>query len=75
MPTRCVRFRLRDGTLLEGSPPPPDGSLRRLHRLNGKAGHDIGRETCLSGTGERMDHRWVVSVVADNLYGPDPPAW
>ncbi len=71
---RCVRFRLRDGTLLESSPPPSEGSLRRLHECNGDAGHEIDRETCLSGTGQRMDRHWAVSVVADSLYGPDPPA-
>ncbi len=71
---KCVRFRLRDGTPLESSPTPLDGSLRRLHQLNGEAGHEIDRQTCLSGTGRRMDRNWVVSVVADGLHGPDPPA-
>jgi Domain of unknown function (DUF222)/HNH endonuclease len=67
----AVRFRLRDGTTLHGSPPLPEGSAERLLRLNRKAGHAIDRETCLTGTGERMDRHWVVSVVADNLYGAD----
>ena len=68
-----VHFRLRDGTRLESAPPPPRGSADRLEQLNRSAGHAIDQGTCLSGTGERMDRHWVVSVVADSLYGPDPP--
>ncbi len=71
---KVVHFRLRDGTTLQSSPPAPRGGLPDLKRLNRVAGHAIDSETCLSGTGERMDRHWVVSVVADNLYGPDPPA-
>jgi hypothetical protein len=66
-----VRFRLRDGTTLQSSPPAPRGGLPDLKRLNQAAGHAIESETCLSGTGERMDRHWVVSVVADSLYGAD----
>jgi hypothetical protein len=68
-----VRFRLRCGTELHSSPPAPAGELVALQRINREADHPIDPKTCLSGIGERMDPHWVVSVVADNLYGPDPP--
>ena len=68
-----VHFRLRDGTTLSSAPAPPPGDLERLRQMIRDAGHAVDRETCLSGSGERMDRHWVVSVVADNLYGPDPP--
>jgi Domain of unknown function (DUF222)/HNH endonuclease len=68
-----VRFRLRDGTLLESAPPPPPGEAGALIRLNRETGAQIDPEACLSGSGEKMDRHWVVSVVADKLYGPDPP--
>jgi hypothetical protein len=68
-----VHFRLRDGTTLRSSPPEPAGDVETLRQLIRDAGHSIDEGTCLSGTGERMDRHWVVSVVADNLYGPDPP--
>jgi HNH endonuclease/Domain of unknown function (DUF222) len=66
-----VCFRLRDGTTLRSSPPPPPGALADLERPNRDAGHPIDHETCLSGSGARMDRHWVVSVVADHLYGAD----
>jgi uncharacterized protein DUF222/HNH endonuclease len=69
-----VHFRLRDGTTLLSSPPGPAGEVEMLRQLINAAGHSIDEETCLSGTGERMDRHWVVSVVADNIYGPDPPS-
>ncbi len=68
---KVVHFRLRDGTTLQSSPPAPRGGLPDLKRLNQEAGHAIDSETCLSGIGERMDRHWVVSVVADSLYGAD----
>jgi hypothetical protein len=70
---KIVRFRLRDGTTLVSSPPAPRGDVGSLRALNDEAGRRIGPETRLSGIGERMDRHWVMSVVADNLYGPDPP--
>jgi hypothetical protein len=66
-----VHFRLRDGTELRSAPPGPPGELDRLRELVRDAGHPIDPETCLSGIGERMDRHWVVSVVADNVYGAD----
>jgi hypothetical protein len=66
-----VHFRLREGTTLTSSPPAPPGDVERLRRMVRGAGHAIDQDTCLSGTGERMDGHWVVSVVADNLYGAD----
>jgi Domain of unknown function (DUF222)/HNH endonuclease len=71
---KVVYFRLPDGTRLVSAPPAPSGDVETLRALNRGAGTRIDPETCLSGIGERMDRHWVVSVVADNLYGPDPPA-
>jgi hypothetical protein len=39
-----------------------------LAALNRSRGHRIDAETCLTGSGERMDRHWVVGVVADHLY-------
>ena len=70
---RGVSFRMRDGTTLQSAPPAPRGSPDGIARLIREAGHDVDRVNCLTGTGERMDRHWVVGVVADGLYGPDPP--
>jgi hypothetical protein len=68
-----VHFRLRDGTELRSAPPAPTGAVERLRELARESGQAIDQETCLGGIGERMDRHWVVSVIADKLYGPDPP--
>ncbi|HEY7267805.1 MAG TPA: DUF222 domain-containing protein, partial [Solirubrobacterales bacterium] len=68
-----VHFRLRDGTELHSAPPAPPGAVEELRESAREAGHAIDDQTCLSGVGERMDRHWVVSVIADKLYGPDPP--
>jgi hypothetical protein len=68
-----VRFQLRDGTQLHSSPPAPTGLLEELQRLNREGGHAVDEDTCLTGIGERMDRHWVVSVIADELHGHDPP--
>jgi hypothetical protein len=70
---RTVIFGLRDGTKLESAPPSPRGDADRLARANRDSGHQIGRDTCLTGSGERMERGWVVGVMADHLYGHDPP--
>jgi hypothetical protein len=70
---KVVHFRLRDGTRLVSAPPAPPGDVQALRSLHQDAGARIDPETCLSGIGEKMDRHWVVSVVADNLYGPHPP--
>jgi hypothetical protein len=70
---KVVHFRLPDGTSLVSAPPAPPGDVEALRALNRGAGSEIDPETCLSGVGEKMDRQWVVSVVADSLYGPDPP--
>jgi hypothetical protein len=67
----AVRFQLRDGTVLESSPAAPRGSPDLLARRNREAGRQIGPETCLTGSGERMDRHWVIDAVAHNLYGGD----
>ncbi|MGH2983809.1 MAG: DUF222 domain-containing protein, partial [Solirubrobacterales bacterium] len=62
-----VRFRLRDGTALTSVPLSPTGSAFALRRLNADSKIPIDGDTCLSGTGERMDLGYTVSVVADRL--------
>ena len=59
-----VRFRLRDGTVLASAPHPPPGSVRALRGLNRDAGIAIDPDTCVTGTGERMDLGYTVSVFA-----------
>jgi hypothetical protein len=59
-----VRFRLRDGTVLTSAPPSPPGSASALRRLNAGSKISIDADTCLSGSGERMDLGYTVSVVA-----------
>jgi hypothetical protein len=67
---RLVRFRLRDGIVLEAAPRPPRGSADALRRLNPDSGIGIDTDTCLSGGGERMDTGYTVSVVAARLPQP-----
>ncbi len=62
-----VRFRLRNGTELRAAPPVPDARPHDLLERNHSAGHRIAPDTCLTGSGERMDRHWVVGVVADHL--------
>jgi hypothetical protein len=63
-----VRFRLRCGTELHAAPPASDACPGDLVALNRSRGHRIDTDTCITGTGEKMDRHWVVGVVADHLY-------
>ncbi len=65
-----VRFRLRNGADLASAPHPPPGSVFALRGVNGDSGISIDSDTCVSGTGERMDLGYAVSVVADRLPQP-----
>ncbi|HEU4980940.1 MAG TPA: DUF222 domain-containing protein [Solirubrobacterales bacterium] len=66
---RVVHFRLRTGTELRAAPPGPDGSAEGLAALNDDAGHPIDPGPCLTGSGERMELGYAVSVYAEHLYG------
>lgn len=59
-----VRFRLRNGTVLTSAPRPAPGSVAALRRLNLESDLQIDADTCLTGTGERMDLGYTVSVFA-----------
>jgi Domain of unknown function (DUF222)/HNH endonuclease len=63
-PDEVVRFRLRDGTVLRSSPPAASGTPQALLALSEEAGLKIEPATCLTGTGERMDLGYTVSVFA-----------
>jgi len=63
-----VRFRMRSGTELHAAPRAPDSCIIDLLERNRRAGHHVGPDTCLTGSGEKMDRHWVVGVVADHLY-------
>jgi hypothetical protein len=59
-----VRFRLRDGTVARSSPRAPSGNVDALRQLSEEAGLVIAPDTGLTGTGERMDLGYTVSVFA-----------
>jgi uncharacterized protein DUF222/HNH endonuclease len=63
-------FRDPQGKLLDESPQPPPGSLVALRAQNHAAGHAIGPETLLTGTGERMDLGECVYAVAKAVDRP-----
>jgi len=56
-----------DGTALTSAPPAPTGRASALRRLNTDSEVSIGADTCLSGSGERMDLGYTVSIVAGRL--------
>jgi Domain of unknown function (DUF222)/HNH endonuclease len=62
-----VRFRLRDGRAITNAPQPPTANVDALREANGRSGKSIAADTCLTGTGERMDLGYTVGVVADRL--------
>jgi hypothetical protein len=65
-------LRLRDshGERLTNAPPLPHGSHGELRKRNRDAGLEVGPETLLVGTGERMDLELSVDAVARSI---DPP--
>jgi hypothetical protein len=65
-----VRFRSRNGSDLTSAPPPPPGSASALRRLVADTKISIAADTCLRGSGERMDLGYAVSVIADRLLQP-----
>jgi hypothetical protein len=55
-----IRFRHRGGWVIDPVPKAPRGDPSRLLRANGHRGAAIDRDTCLTGTGEKMDLGLVV---------------
>jgi uncharacterized protein YciI len=56
-----ISFRHPRGWPIPISPRPPGSDPRRLSTLNRALGLKIDGETCLTGSGERMDLGWVVA--------------
>ncbi len=63
LPRGRLRFRDQRGSPVPSVPRPPRGGLDRLVERNLHSGRAIGPETCLGGTGERMDLSYAVDAL------------
>jgi hypothetical protein len=68
--SRGPAFRDPRGERLDPSPPLPPGDHADLRRRNGHAGHEIGADTLLTGTGEKMHLASAVDAVLAICDGP-----
>jgi hypothetical protein len=66
-----IAFRHPRGWPIPASPRPPRSNPGRLATLNGNLRLKIDGETCLTGSGERMDLHWVVASMCAKP-GPRP---
>jgi HNH endonuclease len=65
LPSEEIVFRDPRGRRLRNSSPAPHASPSLLRAQNRKAGLEIGADTLLIGSGERMDLALCVDAVAD----------
>jgi hypothetical protein len=66
-----IQFRARGGWVIDPVPKPPRGDPSTLVRANATRGAAIDPDTCLNGTGERMDLGLTVDAML-TIAGPGP---